>query len=193
MLDSAYKLLIQQGYSIVQRTDTSLAVNRRKREGMFGHSLKNLTVVALPQPQGGVQIKLRGDDNEGIQERQAEWSEWAESLPKTEIREANSVAAQQSGAGNNDTEASTASKEQEAWASAAPWKRNLKSTAAKAEQRVDFPIGSEAKETVTHVPEIEEPEAPSNETTTSKVVEAESFRLVNNRGELRALLTAHDD
>jgi hypothetical protein len=185
---------MQQGYSIAQRTDTSLAANRRKREGMFGHSLRSLTVVALPQPQGGVQIKLRGDDREGVQERQAEWSEWAESLPKKEeVGEVDSGTTQRSQATSSDTEALATSEEQRAWAPAAPWERKLRATAAKAEQGVDFSIGAEAEETSTHVPEIEEPEAPSDEKTTSKVVEAESFRLVNNRGELRALLTAHDD
>jgi len=194
VLDSAYALLTRHGYSIVQRTDTSLDANRREREGMFGHSLWSLTVIALPQPQGGVQIKLRGDDREGVQKRQPEWTEWANSLPKKKIEsDAESETAQRPEEIGSETEPSITSEEQRAWAPAAPWERKLKATAAKAEQEVDLSIGAEAEETPTHVPGIEEPEVSNDEKTISKVVEAESFRLVNNRGELRALLTAHDD
>ena len=81
-LDSAEALLTQQGYEITERTDTSVTGVRRKREGMFTYALVDLTVEALPQPQGGVQIKLQGNDRQGVQARQAEWSRWNESLPK---------------------------------------------------------------------------------------------------------------
>ena len=81
-LDSAEALMTQQGYNVTERTDTSVTAVRRKREGLFGHSLRDLTVVAQPLPQGGVQIKLRGNDREGARDRQAEWSEWSKSLPK---------------------------------------------------------------------------------------------------------------
>jgi hypothetical protein len=33
----------------------------------------NLTVVAMPQPEGGVQVKIRGNDFDGVQARQTEW------------------------------------------------------------------------------------------------------------------------
>jgi hypothetical protein len=81
-LDSAEALMTQQGYNVTERTDTSVTAVRRKREGIFGHSLRDLTVVAQPLPQGGVQIKLRGNDREGARNRQAEWSEWGRRLPK---------------------------------------------------------------------------------------------------------------
>jgi hypothetical protein len=42
----------------------------------------NLTVAVVPQPEGGVQIKFRGNDREGMQARQSEWIEWSEGLPK---------------------------------------------------------------------------------------------------------------
>jgi hypothetical protein len=38
--------------------------------------------MAVPQPEGGVKIKLRGNDSEGLQERQGLWKLWAENLPK---------------------------------------------------------------------------------------------------------------
>lgn len=81
-LDSAEALMTQQGYNVTERTETSVTGVRRKREGMFGHSLRNLTVVAQPLPRGGVQIKLMGNDREGARDRQAEWVGWGKSLPK---------------------------------------------------------------------------------------------------------------
>ena len=55
---------------------------------MFGHSLLNLIVVAQPRSEGGVQVTLKGNDKEGVQERQAEWAAWAEGLPKvSEVQE----------------------------------------------------------------------------------------------------------
>jgi hypothetical protein len=81
-LDSAEALLTQQGYNVAERTETSVTAVRRKRERMFGHSLRNLTVVAQLLPQGGVEIKLRGNDREGARARQAEWLAWGRSLPK---------------------------------------------------------------------------------------------------------------
>jgi hypothetical protein len=42
----------------------------------------NLTVMAVPQPQGGVLIKVRGNHREGVEERQAQSIAWSESLPK---------------------------------------------------------------------------------------------------------------
>ena len=42
----------------------------------------NLAVVVYPQPGGGVLVKIRGNDQEGIRERQFEFAEWAEGLPK---------------------------------------------------------------------------------------------------------------
>ena len=42
----------------------------------------NLAVVVYPQPGGGVLVKIRGNDQEGIRERQFEFAESAEGLPK---------------------------------------------------------------------------------------------------------------
>jgi len=81
-LDSAATLLVQLGYEVGQRSDDSVTAIRRKREGMFGHSLQNLTVATLPQSGGGVKVELRGTDREGVQESQGEWTKWADSLPK---------------------------------------------------------------------------------------------------------------
>ena len=81
-LSSAAALLVRQGYEVTQRTETALTVVRRQQEGMFGHSLPNLTVAVRPLPDGGLEIKLRGNDREGVQARQVELARWAEGLPK---------------------------------------------------------------------------------------------------------------
>jgi hypothetical protein len=80
-LGEAETFLIGQGYEIVQRTETSITAQRRAPAS--GEAiLLNLTVAAIPQPQGGVVVKVRGNDQEGVQERQAAWMQWSESLPK---------------------------------------------------------------------------------------------------------------
>ena len=81
-LDNAETFLTQQGYRPVQRTDTSLIVERQTPGDASEKSSLNLTVVAIPQPEGGVLIKVRGNDREGVEARQAQWIEWSESLPK---------------------------------------------------------------------------------------------------------------
>jgi hypothetical protein len=66
----------------LRRADTSLTVTRERTDGRPERGVPNLTVVALPQPGGGVRVKVRGNDREGMRERRAEWERWAESLPK---------------------------------------------------------------------------------------------------------------
>ena len=41
-----------------------------------------VVVMAVPQPDGGVRIKVRGNDHEVVGERQGLWKLWAENLPK---------------------------------------------------------------------------------------------------------------
>lgn len=81
-LSSAEALMTRQGYNVTERTETSVTAIRRKQEGLFGHSLRRVTVVAQPLPQGGVRIELTGDDREGVRSRQAEWFGWGRGLPK---------------------------------------------------------------------------------------------------------------
>jgi hypothetical protein len=135
-LDSAEALMAQQGYNVTERTDTSVTAVRRKREGLFGHSLRDLTVVAQPLPQGGVQIKLKGNDREGARNRQAEWSEWGKSLPKLKDNQQKhdqrprwhrTVRPQRQDspvgdAGSNDRGHAPVA-EPGGWSSAAPWKQ----------------------------------------------------------------------
>jgi hypothetical protein len=73
-LDRAEHFLVGQGYVVVHRTVTTLTVGQ---EG-----LPKGVVMALPQPDGGVRIKVRDDDREDVQQRRGLWKLWVENLPK---------------------------------------------------------------------------------------------------------------
>ena len=96
-LDEAEGFLASLGYSILRRTSTTLTAERRSPDQPAGQPVPNLTVVMMPQPHGGVQIKLRGNDSEGVQARQGEWMGWSESLPRKEEGEADASTDQQGG------------------------------------------------------------------------------------------------
>src|SRR5215203_818770 len=81
-LDEAEAFLASLGYSILRRTSTTLTAERRSSNRDVGEAVPNLTVVVMPQPEGGVQIKIRGNDFEGVQAKQTEWMGWSESLPR---------------------------------------------------------------------------------------------------------------
>jgi hypothetical protein len=87
-LDEAEAFLASQGYSILRRTSTTLTAERRSSEEPAGEAVPNLTVVVTPQSEGGVQIKIRGNDFEGVQARQTAWMGWSESLPRKTEAEA---------------------------------------------------------------------------------------------------------
>jgi hypothetical protein len=79
----AQYFLVEQGYVVVQRTATTLTVEREGFEGTAGQGgAPKLVVMAVPQPDGGVRIKVRGNDRESLQERQGLWKLWVENLPK---------------------------------------------------------------------------------------------------------------
>jgi hypothetical protein len=83
VLDRAEHFLVGQGYVIVQRTATTLTVEREDSEGAVGQvGAPKVVVMAVPQPDGGVRIKVRGNDGERMQERRGLWKLWAENLPK---------------------------------------------------------------------------------------------------------------
>jgi hypothetical protein len=82
-LDKAEYFLTGQGYVVEQRTATTLTAARKGSEGTAGReSSPKLVVMAVPQPDGGVMIKVRGNDSEGLQGRQGLWKLWTENLPK---------------------------------------------------------------------------------------------------------------
>jgi hypothetical protein len=82
-LDEAESFFVGQGYVVVHRTATTLTVEREATEGTAAQEeAPKLVVMAVPEPHGGVRVKVRGNDREGVQERQARWSEWEAALPK---------------------------------------------------------------------------------------------------------------
>lgn len=82
-LDRAERFLAGQGYVVAQRTATTLSVTRKGSGCTAGQeSSQKLVVMAVPQPNGGVKIKVRSDEREGVQQRRSLWKLWAENLPK---------------------------------------------------------------------------------------------------------------
>jgi hypothetical protein len=82
-IDRAEYFLVGQGYVMVHRTVTTLTVEREGSEGAAGQEVApKVVIMAVPQPDGGVRIKVRGDDRKGVQERQGLWKLWVENLPK---------------------------------------------------------------------------------------------------------------
>jgi hypothetical protein len=240
-LDSAAALLVQLGYEVTQRADTSVTAIRHKREGMFGHSLQNLTVAALPRAEGGVKVELRGNDREGVQERQGEWTKWADSLPKLgqeqgqeqaapgaagtqtaktraeePVRESRESSGTRSGLADGErkdqvsehahkleTQPETASGGEDRrtpsaapgrWATVASWDREQRVAPGKQETEPsstqESPSSGDPK---FRVDDDEGRDDAANDVSIPKVVEAESFRLVNERGELRAVLGLRGD
>jgi hypothetical protein len=83
-LNRAESLLLGQGYVVVHRTLTTLMAERKGSEDPTGQGerVPKVVIVAVPEPDGGVNIKVEGDDREGVQERKGLWKLWAENLPK---------------------------------------------------------------------------------------------------------------
>jgi hypothetical protein len=82
-LDRAEYFLVGQGYVVAQRTATTLTVEREGSENSaWQEGMSKVVVMAVPQPGGGVRIRVRGNDREGLQERQGLWQLWVKNLPK---------------------------------------------------------------------------------------------------------------
>ncbi len=79
-LDKAQGFLERQGYTVVRRTATTLTAELRDRDYTVSGAPR-LVIMAVPQPEGGVKIKVRGTDREGVRERQGLWVLWAKGLP----------------------------------------------------------------------------------------------------------------
>jgi hypothetical protein len=83
-LNRAESFLLGQGYVVVHRTLTTLMAERKGSEDPTGQGerVPKVVIVAVPEPDGGLNIKVEGDDREGVQERKGLWKLWAENLPK---------------------------------------------------------------------------------------------------------------
>ena len=82
-LDRAEYFLKGQRYVVVQRTVTTRTVEREGSEDPpTREGASKVVIITVPQTEGGVRIKVRG---QGVQERQGLWKLWAENLPKRRI------------------------------------------------------------------------------------------------------------
>jgi hypothetical protein len=66
MLDEAQTFLTRHGYTVVQRSETSLTAQRTTNGSPAGQYVPVLTVAVFPQPEGGVRMSVRGNDYEGV-------------------------------------------------------------------------------------------------------------------------------
>lgn len=91
-LDEAQGFLTRQGYDVVTRTDNSLTMRRGGQQFFLPDSASTFTstleVLVHPQPGGGVRVKIMGHDSDPVpRQQQAQWSEWADSLPRKTVEE----------------------------------------------------------------------------------------------------------
>jgi hypothetical protein len=98
-LDEAHDFLSGHGYVVVDRTETTLTAERRPPDAPSSVGVPSLSVTATPQPGGGVQIIISGDDREGLQEQRNQWLIWSERLPRRTIEDLGDPGASPSGAG----------------------------------------------------------------------------------------------
>ncbi len=144
-------------------------------------------------------MSLKGTDVEGTKKVRDQWLAWSDGLLKKRTpRPDEEVEGEpETVQGTSSTELQGPSNAPEApsdtWASAAPWETKQRTAASKGSANPDT-LGRARAEQERQGPEIQEDgdEMP-DEVSRHKVVEAESFRLVNERGEPRALLTTNDD
>jgi hypothetical protein len=86
VLDRAEAFLREQGYSVVNRMFTSLTTERTLTDPAGGQERWTITILVLPEREGGLRLKVLGNDVDGVREQQAKWVEWSESLPKRKPR-----------------------------------------------------------------------------------------------------------
>jgi hypothetical protein len=82
VLDRAQDFLTEQGYRVTRRDVTTLTAERYPPNDVERQDKRTLTIDVQHQVEGGVRVRVLGNDIEGVQERQAEWLGWSESLPK---------------------------------------------------------------------------------------------------------------
>src|SRR5215211_3232554 len=87
VLDRADVFLRELGYSVAHRMFTSLTTERTLPNSAGGQEKWTITILVLPEREGGLRLKVLGNDVDGVREQQAEWVEWSESLPKWKPRE----------------------------------------------------------------------------------------------------------
>jgi len=111
VLDRAEVFLREQGYSVVHRMFTSLTAERTLPNSAGGQEKWAITILVLPEREGGLRLKVLGNDVDGVREQQAKWVEWSESLPKWKSREPRSQEEQKESAQGSEEPPAAASRE----------------------------------------------------------------------------------
>src|SRR5215207_6293248 len=91
VLDRAEVFLREQGYSVVHRMFTSLTTERTLPDSAGGQEKWTITILVLPEKEGGLRLKVLGNDVDGVRKQQAKWVAWSESLPKWKLKGARSL------------------------------------------------------------------------------------------------------
>jgi hypothetical protein len=86
VLDRAEAFLREQGYDVTHRMVTSLTVERTLPNYTGGQEKWTITILVLPEKEGGLRLKVLGNDVDGVHKQQAKWVAWSESLPKWKLK-----------------------------------------------------------------------------------------------------------
>jgi hypothetical protein len=86
ILDRAEAFLREQGYDVTHRMVTSLTVERTLLNSAGGQEKWTITILVLPEKEGGLRLKVLGNDVDGVRKQQAKWVAWSESLPKWKLK-----------------------------------------------------------------------------------------------------------
>ena len=86
VLDRAEVFLREQGYDVTHRMVTSLTVERTLPNSAGGQEKRTITILVLPEKEGGLRLKVLGNDVDGVRKQQAKWVAWSESLPKWKLK-----------------------------------------------------------------------------------------------------------
>src|SRR5829696_149297 len=65
---------------------TSLTVERTLPNSAGGQEKWTITILILPGKEGGLRLKVLGNDVDGVRKQQAKWVAWSESLPKWKLK-----------------------------------------------------------------------------------------------------------
>ena len=86
VLDRAEVFLREHGYDVTHRMVTSLTVERTLPNSAGGQEKWTITILILPDKEGGLRLKVLGNDVDGVRKQQAKWVAWSESLPKWQLK-----------------------------------------------------------------------------------------------------------
>ena len=86
VLDRAEVFLREQGYDVTHRMVTSLTVERTLPNSAGGQEKRTITILVLPEKEGGLRLKVLGNDVDGVRKQQAKWVAWSEESSQVETK-----------------------------------------------------------------------------------------------------------